>query len=608
MQVLNLHSLAYFGTKQFPVDLPVILGSDVIASINGAYSSYERSYSNLHESSPSNIFKRNFNGFDLWGAISKCVQKIALSNGQPNPSDTTIIDLMRLFNLNYSMLRLDSTYTPTTGTYVHKATSIETTQGGVYTPVQLVWNYSAGRVNFLQDTGTVTSFSSCSMVDNIFRFYPDSNYAFFSFVVYPDDIILDGKLNPKYRSGQSPAVSCGFRCDGRIYFNNALTEITRVSFETCSETLNGSNLGTMLGSLEIPFTDEHIDDIDNPYGVDGTSTEGGGDGTLGGEGLDFIDATDVPDLPSLSAAATGFITIYNPSSGNLSALGSFLWSGQFDLDTYKKLFADPMEGIIGLGIVPCLPNSAGARNIMFGNVDTGVNCSYLSSQYAKVSCGSVSIQKYVGSFMDYSPYVKISMFLPYIGFVNLGTDDIMGGSISITYNVDVLSGDCVAFIKHDTKGVLYAYNGNCLTNVPVSGQNYANALRNYYESVAGIIPATTNGATGGPAGALGGAVAGTLTAASNIVLNSKPTFQRSGNIGGSAGIMGVQKPFVIIERPNISVPNRVQHYAGQTSNITMNLSACSGFTVVEHVHLNNINATSEELREIDSMLKAGVIL
>lgn len=610
MQVLNLHSFAYFGTKQFNVDLPVIMSSALIDSIHGDWSAYERSYANLHESTPTNIFKRNFNGFDVWGALTKCVQKIALTYDQPNPSDSTIADTMSLFKLNYSMLRLDNTYTPTAGNYVHKATSIETTQGSVYTSVQLVWNYTAGKVNFLQDTGTVISFSSCSMVDNIFRFYLSAGYAYFSFVVYPDDFILNGKLNPKYRSGQTPAVPCGFRCDGRIYFNNAMTEITGVLFEDINGTFNDSVFGAMVGSLEIPFVDEHTDDINNPYGADGTSTVGGGDGDLpaGSEGLDFVDPTDIPDLPALSGVATGFITMYNPTSAQLSSLGGFLWSGMFDLDTYKKLFADPMQGIIGLGIVPVLPNFAGSRNIMFGNVDTGVNCSYLASQYAKKDCGSVSLQKYVGSFMDYSPYVKISLFLPYIGFVNLGTDDLVGGSINVQYNVDVLTGDCIAFIKHNTRGVLYSYHGNCLTNVPVSGQNYANALKNYYESVAGIIPATTNGATGGPAGVISGALAGTLQGASNVVLNSKPSFQRSGNIGGSAGIMGIQKPFVVIERPNISVPNNVQHYMGQTSNITMSLGSCKGMTVCDAVHLNGISATSEELSEIESLLKAGVIL
>lgn len=349
-------------------------------------------------------------------------------------------------------------------------------------------------------------------------------------------------------------------------------------------------------------------DVSNPYGEDGSSTPGGGDGTLGGGDLDSVDPTEVPDLPTVSAAASGFITLYNPTSSDLRGLYSFLWSSTFDLDTFKKLYTDPMDCIISLGILPCLPASGGARNIMFGNIDSGVHSATLASQFAKVQCGSVNIEKYVGSFMDYSPYVKIHLFLPFIGFVNLGTDDLMGGSISVTYHVDVLSGDCIAFISHSVKGVLYTYNGNCRAEIPLTAQNNTGILKNYYQAVAGIIPSTVNGAAGGAAGALGGAASGTLKAASNIALNSKPTYQRSGSLAGSAGLMGVQKPFIVIERPNISVPNNVEHYAGQTSNITMYLGSCSGYTVCEYVHLEGIAATTEEISEMETLLGAGVYL
>jgi hypothetical protein len=148
--------------------------------------------------------------------------------------------------------------------------------------------------------------------------------------------------------------------------------------------------------------------------------------------LDDVNATEVPDLPSLSAVDTGFISLYNPTKANLKALYSFLWSNLFDLATFKKLFADPMECIISLGILPCVPESSGSTDIMFGNINSGVNATELASQFAQVDCGSVDIEKYVGSFLDYSPYVKISLFLPYIGFVHLGTDDLMGASINVT--------------------------------------------------------------------------------------------------------------------------------------------------------------------------------
>lgn len=606
MQLLNIHSYAYYGTKQFPVDVPIVTSTAFVNAVKDNPSSFQRDYQNLTEATPQRIFKQNF-GIDIYSALKRIPFYIGVKPNQSGIPDMSMIsDTCRILDLNLpSYLPFDGSYTPQVGVDFYSATQIISSLGDNFTKGTggSDWWYSCG---ILGTSGSepiiLNRFNLGSFLNNHIRQYDGSNMAYCYFEVVPDDFFLNGKINPAYNG-----VKCRIYMQANIYWNNDYSKITRIRFN--SVTFNyADQLFTFFGNVEIPDYTIETEDIENPYGEDGTSTSGGGDGDLGPGGLDSVDPTEIPDLPDVSAVATGFITMYNPTSANLSALGSFLWSGQFDLDTYKKLFADPMQGIIGLGIVPALPNSGGSRNIMFGNVDTGVNCSYLASQYAKKDCGSVEIKKYVGSFLDNSPFVKLSLFLPYIGFVNLGTDDIMGGSINVQYNIDVLTGDCIAFIKHNTKGVLYAYHGNCLTNVPVSGQNYANALKNYYESVAGIIPATTNGAAGGPIGAIAGAATGALNAASNVVLNSKPTFQRSGNIGGSAGILGVQKPFVIIERPNISVPNKVQHYLGQTSNITMNLGSCSGLTVVEAVHLNGISATSKELAEIDSLLKGGVIL
>lgn len=615
MQIIKIHSYAYFGNEQYPVDLPLICSTEFVNAVKDNPSDYKRTYASLGADSPAETINRNF-GMNIYSAVKKLNNYIRVDNTEPTPVDMSLVsEVFNILDMNQPSYLVTHGYTGG-GDEFSKATQIINASGENYNLPSSSSNYqyAAGRLitNTSSSTGitTLTRFNTGSFMSYPhIRVTKSTNYnsIVLYFDVVPDDFIINNKANASYRD-----ITCRITVCAEIQYNPDTLKINGITFTGVNGDVISSRANGLLdffGQTELPDYSVVTDDVSNPYGEDGTSTTGGGDGTLGGEGLDFIDATDVPDLPSLSAAATGFITMYNPTSGQLSSLGNFLWSGMFDLDTYKKLFTDPMQGIIGLGIVPVLPNSGGARNIMFGNVDTGINCNFLASQYARKDCGSVSIQKYVGSFMDYSPYVKVSLFLPYIGFVNLGTDDIMGGSINVQYNVDVLTGDCIAFIKHDTKGVLYSYHGNCLTNVPVSGQNYANALKNYYESVAGVIPATTNGAAGGGvAGAIGGAATGVINAASNIILNSKPTFQRSGNIGGSAGIMGVQKPFVVIERPNISVPDNVQHYVGQTSNITANLGGCSGFTVVESVHLNNISATSEELAEIDSLLKGGVIL
>ena len=350
-------------------------------------------------------------------------------------------------------------------------------------------------------------------------------------------------------------------------------------------------------------------DIDsgNPYGKNGLSNIGGGDGTLVPGSLDSVDPAEIPDLPTISACDIGFMTMYNPTITQLKALSDFMWSGVFDLDTYKKLFSDPMESIIGLAIVPVAPQTGGSKNVMFGTIDSGVSMTTLSSQYVQLDCGSVAIEKFIGSFLDSDPYTKISIYLPYIGIRQLSADDIIGGSIRVVYNVDVLTGACGCFIEHSSRGVLYSYNGSCITNVPLTAANFSGAIQNAVSAVISGI-GTVAGAISGAAPLTAMGVSGLLNSAANTAINSKPSIQRSGNLGGSAGIMSIQKPFVIIERPSYSVPSEVEKYVGQTSNITATLGECKGFTMCEYIHMQGCWGTENELKEIEALLKEGVVL
>ena len=604
MDVVNITAYAYKYGVQYPVQIPLIRSSALIEHVKevGA-STFERTYTGLHEGALDSIVRTNFDGYDLWAALRACPQYYMY---YPNQGAAGLSDFIKLYNLlGLYVKKLDAPAeeTPPSSSleFVQLDRIVSVLGEDYYQFAGSNWNFATGRL-FYSGMNIVNRMNTSSFMTIHSRIYPTATAKYLYVGVIPDDYFINGRVNPAYENDTNHLLSIQLN----VYTDNNYDEIIAVEFADV-DIYGLGDYNTFFGDRYTPDYAQNVADPENPYGEPGTSSTGGGDGSYGDP--DEVDPTSVPDLPTISASSTGFITIYNPTSANLSSLGSFLWSNLFDINTFKKLYTDPMDCIISLGIVPCIPTSAGSQNIMFGNIDTGINCTYLATQYVKVDCGSVDIRKYVGSFMDYSPYVKISLFLPYIGFINLGTDDIMGGSINVTYHVDILSGDCIAFITHSSKGVLYSYTGNCLTNVPVTAANYANSLRNYYEAVTGIIPSTCNGAaSGGAAGAAGGAINGALSAASNIILNTKPDYQRSGSLGGSSGIMGVQRPFIVIERPNISVPNNVQHYMGQTSNITANLGGLSGMTIVESVHLEGIPCTTEELSEIEALLKGGVIL
>lgn len=342
-------------------------------------------------------------------------------------------------------------------------------------------------------------------------------------------------------------------------------------------------------------------DPDDPYGLD-TSTIGGGDGSGEGAGIDTVEKIPIPELPTVDISNCGFLTIYNPTKGQLASLASYLWSNLFDIDTFKKLFSDPMECIIGLGVVPVVPTIGSVQNVKFGSVDSGIPMSVVTNQYVQKSMGSISIKKYVGCFLDYSD-TQIEIYLPYIGVKQLDAKDIMGDSITLTYNIDVLSGACAASIYSSSKGLLYQFNGSCITNIPLTSINYSQAIQNAISILSTMASGTIQGASGNAIGGMN-----SLASAANIALNSRPHVAKSGAMGGAAGMLSSQKPYIIITRPRLSVPDKLNKFIGNTSNITMNLSKCSGMTVIEHIILNSIPCTDEEKKELDAILKKGIIL
>ena len=359
--------------------------------------------------------------------------------------------------------------------------------------------------------------------------------------------------------------------------------------------------------LNIPFTDLDAEaqgfSGDDPYLIN-PSTIGGGYGTGTITPSDLIDDPEPPDIDAIS---TGLLTIFKPTLTQIQSLGDYLWSNAFDVDTLKKLFGDPMDAIIGLSIVPVNPPAGGSKNVKVGNIDTGISMSYLSRQFVEKDLGSLSIDPYIGSFMDYSPYTKIQIYLPYVGFRELSPEDVMGCTLNIKYIIDVLTGGCNAVINVSGKGAIYQFNGSCIANVPLTALNYSGAIQNAISAVGSLVTTGAGIASGNPALAGVGGVS-LATRAANAAINTKPTIQRSGNAGGASGLCAVQYPYAIIERPRLSTPANYNGFIGNTLNVTMTIGSCDGLTMVEAIHLDNVLCTENEREELMKMLHEGVII
>lgn len=336
----------------------------------------------------------------------------------------------------------------------------------------------------------------------------------------------------------------------------------------------------------------------DPYAPAGISETGGGDGNFD----DTTDIIPIPPLPTTSVSDTGFVNIYNPTLTQLKALATYMWTNPaFDLTNWKALVANPLDSIISLSIVPVAVPDGGTKTITVGNVLTTVSMTQAATNYIELNCGSITIEKYWGCYLDYSPYTKISLYLPYIGYNTLNIDEVMGNSLQVVYHIDIFTGGCIAFVLCGGS-VLYSFPGNVAYNIPVTGADYSRVI-------SGLVGAVAQGVTAIASGGLTAPLAiGTVASMATTVISSKPDINKGGGISGNVGFLGVQIPYVEIIRPRQALPLNQKVLQGYPSLIYSRLGDLSGYTEIESINLENINATDEEKTELFNLLNTGVIL
>lgn len=308
--------------------------------------------------------------------------------------------------------------------------------------------------------------------------------------------------------------------------------------------------------------------------------------------LDDTGEGETPPVVIPTGTASALFSVYNPSQSEINSFGGWLWSSNF-VDQLLKMFNDPMQAIISLHKVFCTPSISGRGDIKVGYLNSGVEANVVDKQYVDVDCGTIQLTEVFQNVFDYPPFTEVSLYLPFIGFVKLDVNDIMRGTMQVIYHVDVLTGACLADVKVTRDmfgGVIYQYNGDCSVHYPLSSGSYM-----------GMVTA-----------ALG--VAGTIASGGSMIpmllgaAKAKTSVERSGNLSGNAGAMGIKKPYLVIQRPQTSTANEFNKYLGKPANFTTKIGSATGFISCTEVHIENCNGTDSELAELERLLKEGILI
>ena len=363
-----------------------------------------------------------------------------------------------------------------------------------------------------------------------------------------------------------------------------------------------------------PEDDDPNDDDPGSQGGGG----GGGGGDDGGDG-DHDDSTDPipePPIPGLSGTSNGLITAWNLSPSQLATLAKKLWSPDA-LEVIKQYFTNPMGAILSLSIIPVAPKTSSGV-IHLGGYNTEITANKLGTDYVNFDCGSIPINRYYGSYLDYSPFTKISCYLPYIGEVDIDPDQIMQKTLRIKYHINCITGECVALLMAD--GNVFAnYSGNCAKQMPISQSDFSAIISASVQLCSTLITAGATAGMGGPVEkSLFGATTEATKASESLVkanssllgsvMSAKMNYRHSSQLGTGAGQLAPQAPFLTIIRPNLDLADNYKAYTGYPCNKNLDLSSLHGFTVAEACNLSVPSASLDEISEIKELLLKGVIL
>ena len=359
---------------------------------------------------------------------------------------------------------------------------------------------------------------------------------------------------------------------------------------------------------DVEWWDDFVENSDLKYDEDPQGDQGYS-GPDGGNGIPQ-ESVDIPisPLPPSVILQSGIIRTYLPTIANMKAFVDYIYS-QPDAfyNNIKKMWANPMESLISFALVPyTVTGSGNVEEVKFCGVSTNIQMEYTEEQYIDVDCGTCVVPEEYMTLLDYSNYTKTKLFLPFIGIVEINTDEIMGATSHLVYHCDILTGEVIAELEISKEqrpiynirynSVLYSYKGNFLTSVPLTGNNY----QQLYSGVLNLITAV---ALPTPASVAG---------VGADILGQKVTVQRSGNLTSNGGALGGYLPYFIFEKPIRSLPEFNQKYNGYPANMTKTLTYVSGYTEIEKGTFRTTDFArkilDEEAQELISLLEGGVIL
>ena len=230
---------------------------------------------------------------------------------------------------------------------------------------------------------------------------------------------------------------------------------------------------------------------------------------------------------------------------------------------------------------------------------------------ASVLFGEFNIPRLSGTFLDYSPYTKYELLLPFAPSPVTLPDWCINKTVQAIFLYDIYTTSCQYVIECNGERIC-SVSGCFGIDRPISAQNVAlkdaSRLSAQVATASSVLGGVMSSASGNIGGIVSGAVSG-VSALSQQIMSQKQNYMYTVGANGDSSSVGLcHAVHLKITRTLSAEDSNFTHVYGRPLCKYKKLSSVTGYTKCDNVNTTGLTCTETEKQRIKQLLETGIYI
>lgn len=265
-----------------------------------------------------------------------------------------------------------------------------------------------------------------------------------------------------------------------------------------------------------------------------------------------------------------------------------------------------------LNIVPLDTNlKIGGVNVTYNNENVKVGQIVSPTVNVSALFGEFNIPRLSNTFLDYSPYTKYELLLPFAPTPVILPDWCVNKTVSAIFLYDIYTTACQYVIECNGERIC-SVSGIFGVDRPISAQNVAlkdaSRLSAQVATASSVLGGVMSATSGNIGGIMSGAIGG-VSALSQMLMSGKQNYMYTVGANGDSSSVGLcHAVHLKITRTLSAEDSNFNHVYGRPLCKYKKLSSVTGYTKCDNVNTNGLSCSENEKQRIKQLLETGIYI